>query len=104
MWVFTIYGHGGHLVQWCGTILCFRQKAPSNLVKINDAVSEKKTFKDNTILYMYIAPRQGKITPVAQKVQPLVFITFCENDFSTFPHTKVWGCKFDLAVKIQRSS
>ena len=26
-----------------------------NLVKIAEAVSEKKTFKNNTILYMYIA-------------------------------------------------
>ena len=33
-----------------------------NLVKIPPAVSEKKTFKDYTILYMYIAQGQGQIT------------------------------------------
>ena len=34
-----------------------------NLVKIGQAVSEKKTFKDYDILYMYIAQGQGQITP-----------------------------------------
>ena len=34
-----------------------------NLVKIGLSVSEKKTFKDYKILYMYIAQRQGQITP-----------------------------------------
>ena len=34
-----------------------------NLVKIAQAVSEKKTFKNYTILYMYIAQGQGQITP-----------------------------------------
>ena len=33
-----------------------------NLVKIAQAVLEKKTFKNNTILYMYIAQWQGQIT------------------------------------------
>ena len=33
-----------------------------NLVKIGQAVSEKKTFKDYDILYMYIAQGQGQIT------------------------------------------
>ena len=38
-------------------------KGPTwNLVKIAQAVSEKKTFKNNTILYMYIAQEQGQIT------------------------------------------
>ena len=32
-----------------------------NLVKIGQAVSEKKTFKDYKILYMYIAQGQGQI-------------------------------------------
>ena len=32
-------------------------------MKIGQAVLEKKTFKDNEILYMYIAQGQGKITP-----------------------------------------
>ena len=63
-----------------------------NLVKIAQAVSKKKTFKDYTILNMYIAQRQGQITPgdrilivtkifyyfnhTFYKFQPLVFITF----------------------------
>ena len=38
-----------------------------NLVKIGRAVSEKKTIKDYTILYMYIGQGQGQITPVGQK-------------------------------------
>ena len=33
-----------------------------NLVKIAQAISEKKTFKNYTILYMCIAQRQGQIT------------------------------------------
>ena len=36
-----------------------------NLVKIAQAIS-KKTFKNNTILYMYIAHGQGQITPRGQ--------------------------------------
>ena len=34
-----------------------------NPVKIVQAFSEKKTFKDFTILYMYIAQGQGQKTP-----------------------------------------
>ena len=34
-----------------------------NVVKIVQEVSEKKPFKDFTILYMYIAQGQGQITP-----------------------------------------
>ena len=37
-----------------------------NLVKIAQAVSEKKTFKSYTILYMYIAEGQGQIDPRGQ--------------------------------------
>ena len=33
-----------------------------NLVKIGQAVSEKKTFKDYEILYIYISQGQGQIT------------------------------------------
>ena len=33
-----------------------------NLVKIGQAVSEKKTLKDYEILYMYIVHGQGQIT------------------------------------------
>ena len=34
-----------------------------NLMKIVQEVSEKETFKDFRILYMYIAEGQGQITP-----------------------------------------
>ena len=34
-----------------------------NLVKIDRVVSEKKTFKDFMVLYMYTAEEQGQITP-----------------------------------------
>ena len=34
-----------------------------SLEKIGQAVSEKKTFKDYDILYMYIAQGQGQTTP-----------------------------------------
>ena len=37
-----------------------------NLVKIAPAVSEKKTLKNYTILYMYIAQGQGQTTPRGQ--------------------------------------
>ena len=33
-----------------------------NLVKIGQVVSEKKAFKDKTILFLYIARGQGRIT------------------------------------------
>ena len=32
-------------------------------MKIGQVVSEKKTFKDYTILYMYLAQGQGQIAP-----------------------------------------
>ena len=34
-----------------------------NLVKSGQAVSEKKTFKGNINLYLYIAQGQGQLTP-----------------------------------------
>ena len=34
-----------------------------NLLKTAQAFSEKKSFKNYTILYMYIALEQGQITP-----------------------------------------
>ena len=37
-----------------------------NLVKISQVVSEKKTFKNYTILYVYIAHGQEQITPRGQ--------------------------------------
>ena len=38
-----------------------------NLVKIAQALLEKKTLKNFTILYMYIAQEQGQITPRGQQ-------------------------------------
>ena len=37
-----------------------------NQVKIVQAVSEKKRFKNDTFLSMYVAPSQGQITPRGQ--------------------------------------
>ena len=34
-----------------------------NLMKISQTITEKKAFKNNTILYMYIAQGQGQSTP-----------------------------------------
>ena len=76
-------------------------ESPIYLVKNNDAVSEKKTFKDNTILYMYIAPKQGKITPVWQKIQPLVFILW-KWFFNISPYKsmgmQIWPCRKNSKV------
>ena len=65
---FTIYEEGGLLVKWwelfeqIGNTLS--TEGPMwNLVKIAQGVSEKKTFKNYTILYMHLAQRQGQITP-----------------------------------------
>ena len=65
--VFIIYGHGILF----GGAEPFEQidNTPSieglmwNLVKIGQDVSEKKTFKDYKILFMYIAQGQRQITP-----------------------------------------
>ena len=38
------------------------------LVKTGQAVSQKKMFKDYTILYMYIAQEQSQTTPRRQNV------------------------------------
>ena len=54
-----------------------------NLMKICQAVSEKKTFKYYKILYMYIAQGQGQITP---------------EDKSSIVTERV--CYFDLALKV----
>ena len=51
-----------------------------NLVKVGQAVSEKITFKDYTILYMYLAQGQGQIT-LGKKI--LIVI----NKFYYFNHT-----------------
>ena len=50
-----------------------------NLVKTVQAVSEKKTFKDFTILYMYKSQVQGQITPK--------ILTVANEQFNVFNHT-----------------
>ena len=75
-----------------------------NLVKIAQAVSEKKTFKNHTILYMCIAQGQGQITPMGLKsyivsFSHYSFIYFEKMNFQHFPHINVQGRKFNLAVK-----
>ena len=76
-----------------------------NLVKTVQTVSEKMTFKIYTILYMCRAQGQEQITPkfltvikiltsliLHKKLQPLVFITHWENDFSRFsPYKCMWA-------------
>ena len=70
--------------------------------------------KNYTIFYMYITQGQGQITPRGQNfdcnLQVLLLksyivsfshyslIRFEKMTFQHFPHTKAWGCKFDLAV------
>ena len=44
-----------------------------NLVKIGQAISEKKTFKHFTILYMYTAQGQGQVIPKILMVTKLVY-------------------------------
>ena len=51
------------------------------LVKIGQAVSEKKTFKDYEILYMYIAQGQGQII-LGDKI-----LIVTEGIFFYFDHT-----------------
>ena len=85
-----------------------------NLVKIGQAVSEKKTFKDNMFLYTYISQGQWVDNPGGQNFdcnwKGLLLWTyivcfnqwsnaFSENDFTTFLYTRVWGCKFDLVIE-----
>ena len=47
-----------------------------NLVKIVQGASEKKTFKDFMILYMYIAQGQGQINPKILTVANKQFFFF----------------------------
>ena len=86
-----------------------------NLVKIGQAVSEKKMLNDYKILYMYKAQRQGQITQedkilivttatllllsyiVSFSQRPL--IRFQKMILQHFFHTRVWECKFDLAIE-----
>ena len=81
-----------------------------NLMKVIQEVWEKKTLKDFTFLYMFIAQGQGQIiheiwwylnsfTSLIMhcKFQPLVLNTYWENDFSTFSPYKcmraqIWPC------------
>ena len=106
---FTIYRHGGHLNHSNKLSISFRQKTPMwNLVKSAQAVSEKKTFKDSTILYMYIAQGQGQITPQGTKfwfelkrfTTLLYIVSFCHKSFIHFEKkifiicmgTQIWPC------------
>ena len=62
-----------------------------NLMKIGQVVSEKKMFKDYTILYMSTAQGQGQIIPGVTKfwlllkgyikIQPKSFLGSGEEDF-----------------------
>ena len=49
-----------------------------NMGKTAQAVSEKKTFKNYTILYMYIAQGQGQIVPRGQKFASAPLYTHCK--------------------------
>ena len=42
----------------------------SGIWKICQVVSEKNTFKDFMVLYLYIAQGQGQITPRGQNFDP----------------------------------
>ena len=59
-------------------------------MKIGQAISEKMTFKDYTILYMYIDHGQGQMTPGGQNAD-------CNISFTTL----IIHCKFQpLALNI----
>ena len=61
MGMVTILFSGAEPVDQSINIL--RQKTPCEYqLKTGQAISEKKTFKDYLILYIYIAQGQGKIT------------------------------------------
>ena len=85
-----------------------------NIVTIVQAVSEKKTFKDYEILYVYIALGKEHVNPggnfdfnwkdfatliIIIKFQPLVFNKLWETEFSIFFTYICIGREFDLAVK-----
>ena len=90
-----------------------------NPVKTSQAVSEKKTFKKYTILYMYIARGKGQITPkilmepkqfyfyiIPCKFQPLVVNNYCAFFSTLSPYkcirAQIWPCR--KRVKSQRST
>ena len=65
---FTIYGHDSQLVDTAKPFeqivnILSTESTMWNLVKTVKAASEKKTFKDFTILYTYMAKGQGQIAP-----------------------------------------
>ena len=94
-----------------------------NLVKIAQAVSEKKTFKNYTFLYMYITQGQGQVTSRGQNLiiakmfttlfthwnfHTLVCNTVWENDFSTISPYKcigmqIWPCQNRSKVNLRSS-
>ena len=64
----TILFNGVEPFEQNGNILS--TKGPMwNLVKIAQVVSEKKTFKKYTILYVFIAQGEGQITPRGQNFE-----------------------------------
>ena len=67
-------------------------------MKIGRAVSEKKTFKDYTILYMYLAQGQGPITPRESYIVSFSLKSLIHFEKMIFQHF-VWGHKFDFAIK-----
>ena len=67
-----------------------------NLGKIGQAVSDKKMFKDYEIVYMYIAQ---VLWPHIVSFSQRSLIHFQKMILQHFPHTRVWECKFDLAIE-----
>ena len=70
---FTIYGHGGYLVQGCQTICMACQKTFNRRYHVKSGEKlvkwlKKKTFKDYTISYMYMynSPGAKQINPRGQ--------------------------------------
>ena len=57
----AIFMNGAELFEQIVVITLLKEGLERNLVKICLAVSEKKTFKDYTILCMYVAQEQGQI-------------------------------------------
>ena len=86
----------------------------SNLVKIGQVISEKKTFKDFMVIYLYTAEEQGRITRFSTliihcKFQPLVkhILKKKKKFFWLPPHTPLHiyrDANLTLLSKGQRST
>ena len=64
---FTIYGNGGHLVQWCKTISTNCQYPFYRRLHVKSGENwsssfREEDFKDYKILNMYVAKGQGRTT------------------------------------------